>query len=100
MPKPFPGPGARQHDLLRLLPEADEIDFAPHIKLPVLMVNGRYDFISPVEASQKPWFRALGTPENLKRHVVLETPHNVFAAGSATIRIILDWLDKYLGPVQ
>jgi len=99
-PKTIPEPTARQHDALRGLPEADAINFAPHVTIPVLMLNGKYDFIFPVETSQMPLFRALGTPENLKQHIILDTPHNVFAAGSTTIRIILDWLDKYLGPVQ
>jgi hypothetical protein len=47
-----------------------------------------------------PMFRALGTPDNLKRHLILDTPHNVFTVGSVTVRIVLDWLDQYLGPVQ
>jgi cephalosporin-C deacetylase-like acetyl esterase len=99
-PIPFPQLGGEQRPTLQLLPEADAINFAPRVRMPVLMLNGRYDFIFPVEASQIPMFRALGTPENLKQHVILDTPHNVFNAGSITIRHILDWLDQYLGPVK
>ena len=99
VPKPLPEPGTRQRDPLRMLPEADEINFAPRVKVPVLMLNGKYDFIFPVDTSQVPMFRTLGTPLHLKRHKILDTPHNVFTAGSDTIRIVLDWLDQYLGPV-
>ena len=98
VPKPLPEPGTQQRNPPRMLPEADEINFAPRVKIPVLMLNGRYDFIFPVDTSQVPMFRALGTP--LKQHKILETPHNVFASGSDTIRIVLDWLDQYLGPVE
>jgi eukaryotic-like serine/threonine-protein kinase len=38
-------------------PEADPINFAPRVKIPVLMINGRYDFVFPVDKVQKPMFR-------------------------------------------
>lgn len=98
-PKPTPELGT-QYEYARPLPEVDEVNFAPRVTIPVLMLNGKYDFIFPVETSQLPMFRALGTPDNLKRHLTLDTPHNVFTAGSVTVRIVLDWLDQYLGPVQ
>ncbi|MSO49213.1 MAG: hypothetical protein EXQ49_04825 [Acidobacteria bacterium] len=50
------------------LPEVDEINFAPRVKTPVLMLNGRQDFTFPIESSQKPMFKWLGTPEADKRH--------------------------------
>jgi hypothetical protein len=31
-------------DFQRSLPEADVINFLPHVKQPTLMLNGRYDF--------------------------------------------------------
>jgi len=84
----------------REMPEADQINFAPRVKIPVLMLNGRYDYIFPVEASQIPLFRLLGTPASHKRHVVLETSHGVYIARTEMIRESLDWLDRYLGPVK
>jgi hypothetical protein len=32
--------------LQKCLPEADEFNFAPRVKVPVLMLNGRYDIFS------------------------------------------------------
>ena len=80
-------------------PEADEINFAPRVKIPVLMVNGRYDFIFPLETSQAPLFRLLGTLPKDKRHVVLDSAHDILSRPE-TVREILDWLDRYFGPVK
>lgn len=82
----------------RALPEADQINFVTRVKLPLLMLNGRYDHFFPVESSQLPLFRLLGTPEKDKKHVVYETGHAV--PRKEFIRESLDWLDKYLGPVK
>lgn len=77
------------------LPEIDEINFAPRVKTPVLMLNGRQDFTFPIESSQKPMFRWLGTPEADKRHGIYDGGH-VFPF-ARIIKDSLDWLDKYLG---
>ncbi len=82
----------------RPLPEADQINFVSRVKIPVLMVNGRYDHFFPVESSQDPLFRLLGTPEKDKKHVLYETGHAV--PRKDFIRETLDWLDRYLGPVK
>ena len=68
------------------------------VKVPLLMLNGRYDHFFPVESSQDPFFRYLGTPEKDKKHVVYETGHAV--PRKDFIRETLDWLDRYLGPVK
>jgi eukaryotic-like serine/threonine-protein kinase len=80
-------------------PEVDEVHFAPRAKVPVLMLNGRYDFLFPLEASQNPMFRLLGAPEKDKRHVLLDSGHFPYPMHAA-IKEILDWLDRYLGPAQ
>ncbi len=79
---------------------ADQADFAPRLKKPVLMVNGRYDFTFSVEKAQNPLFAMLGTPAADKRHIVLDTPHDVRARRPELIGAVLGWLDKYLGRVQ
>jgi formylglycine-generating enzyme required for sulfatase activity/cephalosporin-C deacetylase-like acetyl esterase len=84
--------------LQRSLPEVDQINFAPRVKIPTLMLNGRYDFFCPVETSQLPMFRLLGTPKEQKRHVIYETGHNI--PQNELIKESLNWLDRYLGPVQ
>jgi serine/threonine protein kinase len=78
--------------------EIDPMNFAPRVTVPTLMINGRYDTRLPLEISQKPLFRLLGVPENEKRHAVLEAGH--FPPKNEIIKESLDWLDRYLGPVN
>ncbi len=80
------------------LPEVDQLNFAPHVKAPVLMLNGRYDFLWPPRISQEPMFRLLGTPTENKRRVVYDTGHDV--PRTEMIKESLNWIDKYLGPVR
>jgi dienelactone hydrolase len=77
------------------LPEIDEINFAPRVATPVLMLNGRQDFTFPVETSQLPMFRLLGTAEADKRHTIYDGGH-VFPF-ARIIKDSLEWLDRYLG---
>ena len=79
--------------------EADPVNFAPHVTVPVLMVNGREDFDLPYATAQVPMFRMLGTPAADKRHVVFEGGH-IPAHSEQAIKAILDWLDSHLGPVR
>jgi dienelactone hydrolase len=81
------------------LPEADPFNFAKHVTVPVLMLNGRYDATFPLESSQGPLFYFLGTPARDKKHVIYEGGHGAFPRPGA-VRESLDWLDKYLGPVR
>ena len=80
-----------------LPPEVDGVHFAPRVRVPVLMVNGRYDFMAPYETSQLPLFRLLGTPAADKKHVVFDCGH--VPPWPDVVRETLDWLDRYLGPV-
>jgi formylglycine-generating enzyme required for sulfatase activity/tRNA A-37 threonylcarbamoyl transferase component Bud32/dienelactone hydrolase len=79
-------------------PEVEPINFLPRITLPVLMLNGRYDYYFPVESSQRPFFRFLGTPSQHKRQVISEGGHSV--PRTQLIAETLTWLDRYLGPVR
>ena len=45
------------------LPDMEEINYAPRVTTPVLMLNGRDDFTFPIETSQIPMFRLLGTAD-------------------------------------
>jgi pimeloyl-ACP methyl ester carboxylesterase len=71
----------------------------PRITIPVLMLNGRYDVTFPLEASQEPMFRLLGTEPERKRHRLSEHSH-VSALSDERIRETVSWFDKYLGPVR
>ncbi|HSY35981.1 MAG TPA: bifunctional serine/threonine-protein kinase/formylglycine-generating enzyme family protein [Acidobacteriaceae bacterium] len=81
-------------------PGGDQADFAPRMKKPVLMVNGRYDYVFSVNLSQDPMFNMLGTPQRDKQHIVLETSHDVTEQRPQLVKGVLDWLDRYLGPVN
>jgi eukaryotic-like serine/threonine-protein kinase len=85
-------------DFAKKMPEVDEINFAPRVKMPTLMVNGRYDHLFPLETSQNVMFRFLGTPEKDKRHAVLDGGH--IPPYDQMVKEILDWLDEYQGPVK
>ncbi|HKD65077.1 MAG TPA: hypothetical protein VKB40_13685, partial [Candidatus Acidoferrales bacterium] len=78
--------------------EIDPINFAPRVKVPTLMLNGRDDFMFPVDSSQNPLFRLLGVPASQRRHVLLDSgrapPQN------PVVKESLDWFDRYLGPVD
>jgi eukaryotic-like serine/threonine-protein kinase len=63
------------------------------------MLNGRYDYTFPLETSQQPYFRWLGTPEKDKRHIVYDSAHDVMVYRTQVVREVLSWLDHYLGPV-
>lgn len=80
------------------LPEAQEINYLPRIRIPTLMLNGKYDMVFPLETNVRPAFRLLGTPEKDKKLVVYDTDH--YIPPKELIKETLDWLDKYFGPVK
>jgi dienelactone hydrolase/predicted Ser/Thr protein kinase len=80
-------------------PEVDAFNFLPRVRVPVLMLNGRYDYTFPLESSQAPFFRWLGTPEPDKRHVVDDSAHDVMVNRTQVLKEVLAWLDQRLGPV-
>jgi serine/threonine protein kinase/dienelactone hydrolase len=77
-------------------PEADPINYLPRIKIPVLMLNGKYDIWRPYETNLKPFYELLGTPEKDKHLILYETDH--YIPKSDMIKENLGWLDKYFGP--
>ena len=85
-------------DFQHSLPEADVINFVPHVKQPVLMLNGRYDFFFPVESTQKPFYQLLGSKKDQKKHLIYDTSHNI--PRNELIKESLSWYDQYLGPVD
>jgi eukaryotic-like serine/threonine-protein kinase len=79
------------------LPETEPINFAPRIKVPFLMLSGRYDFSFPVE-EQKLLFKLVGTAPEHKRYVLFDNAGHV-PPRLDVVREVLDWLDRYFGPV-
>ncbi len=82
-----------------LLPEDDPFNFVPRFQIPTLLLNGRSDFIFPLETSQRPMFRLLGAPEKDKRLVLRDGGH-ARSDYPTWIKECLDWFDRYLGPVK
>ena len=80
--------------------EVDSWNFAPRFHVPVLMVNGRNDFIFPVDTNQKLLFEALGTKEPDKKHVLYDGGHRNLVTRPDLLGEVLDWFDRYLGPVE
>ena len=84
--------------LQQLFPEMNAANFAPRSTVPTLMITGRDDFFLSVQQSQQPLFDLLGAHGENKRHAVLEGGH-IPSDRSGMIREVLDWLDRFLGPV-
>jgi pimeloyl-ACP methyl ester carboxylesterase len=76
------------------LPEVSFSNFAPHIKIPKLLLKGRYDEAHPLKTEAEPLFNLLNEP---RRIVIAETGHvpppEIFAP------TINNWLDETLGKV-
>ena len=76
------------------IPEANLISFAPHITIPKLILNGRYDEAHPLKTEVEPFLRLLQEP---KRIIIVESGHvpppEIFAP------TINNWLDETLGKV-
>ena len=79
----------------RMLPEVDPVTYLHKVKIPVLMLNGQFDNLGPLETSVRPFFELLGAPEPDKRLFIAEGGH--FVPRATLIRETLDWLDKYQG---
>jgi dienelactone hydrolase len=80
-----------------LPPEIEPMNYTPHVTVPVLMVNGREDFDLPYASAQLPMFQMLGSAQ--KKHAVFEGGH-IPAKPQEPIKEMLDWFDRYLGPVK
>jgi dienelactone hydrolase len=64
--------------------------------IPVLLLNGRYDYQMPIEY-QTAMIDAFGAPAEHKRHVIFEASHWPYPRGEL-IKETLGWLDRWLGP--
>jgi eukaryotic-like serine/threonine-protein kinase len=78
-------------------PEVEAINFAPRVKVPSLMLNGRYDFFFPVDTSQRYMFNLIGVSDAQKRWVVYDTSHNL--PREKMVEETLRWLDRFFGAV-
>jgi dienelactone hydrolase len=81
----------------KLLPGTDQADFAPRIKIPVLLISGKYDWIF---LGKDALVKMLGTPPADKKVVFFDTAHDVSEQRPDLVREVVAWLDKYFGRVN
>ena len=75
----------------------NRINFAPRVRVPSLMLNGRYDLFFPVDVSQRFMFNLIGVRPADKRWIVYDTGHAL--PRQAKVNETLEWLARYLGTV-
>ena len=59
------------------LPEANPLSYVSRVKIPVIVLSGRFDEDFPLETSARPLVELLGTAPERKRHVVSDGGHFV-----------------------
>lgn len=77
------------------LPEANSINFAPRVRGPTLLLNGRYDEENPWARHAAPLWRLLPEPKRLS---IVDGGHLPPAEGR--VPVINAWLDETLGRVR
>jgi eukaryotic-like serine/threonine-protein kinase len=77
------------------IPEANPINLAPHIRVPKLMIHGRYDENQPLKINAKPLYKLLREP---KRFIEFEGGHR--PPMEVLVPTMNGWLDEKLGPVR
>ena len=70
------------------MPEIHNYQFIPHVKIPVMMINGTMDRVFPFETHQKPMFEDLGSSN--KEHVLVPAGH------TPPPHTVLERMDKWL----
>ena len=75
--------------------EANRVNFAPHIKAPKLMLNGRYDEQFAFKTEAEPLFRLLREPKRLELH---DGGHT--APPETAVPVISRWLDETSGKAR
>jgi len=82
----------------RSRPEADQLNYVTRVKIPTLMLNGKYDTLNPYDKCIKPLYDLLGTPDEHKELMLYDTDH--IPPRVEFIKETLAWLDRYLGQVN
>jgi eukaryotic-like serine/threonine-protein kinase len=77
-------------------PEVRTINYVTRVKIPTLMLNGKYD--NGIDSRIRPMFELLGTRAEHKRLLLYDTDH--IPPRNEYIKETQAWLDKYLGPVR
>ena len=80
------------------MPEMDQINFVTRVRIPTLMLNGKYDPFFSYQNNILPMYELLGTPAKDKKLNAYETDH--YIPYKDLVKETLEWLDKYLGPAK
>jgi formylglycine-generating enzyme required for sulfatase activity len=76
------------------IPEANPVNFAPHIRAPKLMVNGRWDEDFAFKTEAEPLFKLLSEPKRLELYDGGHIP-----PPTQLVPAVNGFLDRTLGPV-
>ena len=76
--------------------EANPVNYVTRVRVPTLMLSGKYDTLCVPETCQKRMFELLGTAD--KEWKAYPTDH--IPPRAEYVRETLAWLDRYLGPVK
>jgi len=74
--------------------EVDAHYYTRRIKIPTIMLNGKFDQYFPYETSQIPMYKLIDVEEENKKHFIYESGH--YVPRNELIKQHLEWLDKYL----
>ena len=88
------GAGLARDDL-RMIPEASPINFAPHIRAPKLMLQGKFDEDTPLKTQSEPLFKLLRGPKQMVLYDGSHVPPSEIVVPVAT-----KFFDENLGPVR
>lgn len=80
-------------------PERDPVHYLPRITIPMLMINGKNDWLLPFDASIRPMFDLIGTPPAAKRLAAVYEGHHGIPEDRLE-REIIRFLDQYFGAPQ
>jgi eukaryotic-like serine/threonine-protein kinase len=78
-----------------IIPEANPINFAPHIRGPKLMIHGLYDEANPLKFDAEPLYKLLREPKHLEIYKGGHRPPL-----EILVPMMNSWLDEKLGPVK
>ncbi len=82
----------------KINPAGDPFNYVTRVKIPTLMLNGKYDISFQYEATVKPMYDLLGTPHKDKKLILCESDHHI--PKNVLIKETLNWLDRYLGRIK
>jgi len=77
-------------------PVADDINYVSRVKIPTLILSGKYDADFDLNNTVLPFFNLLGTPDADKRLCIYDAGH--YIQYKYRVKEVLGWLDKYFGP--